>query len=400
MKAKILLLIISFFIFPFAINAEEVTLNLFYGKECPHCEAEQEYLKDLKKEYKDELKINKFEVWHNEDNRALLSKVKKAFGDDDNYVPYTVIGTQSTTGYSEATQEKIKEMIENAKKTNAVDAVSYISKGKELPKDDSKIDKENIKVPILGKINVKEVSLPLLSAILGLVDGFNPCAMWVLLFLIAMLVQVKDKKRMLILGLTFLFTSALMYTLIMVSWLLITSGAKNILTNITSMSSTSIIILKVLISLVALIVGAINLKSYIKTRKNPDGCEVVDDEKRSKILAKIKKLTHEKSLLLAIVGIATLAISVNLVELACSAGIPLVYTSALVLNNLNVLQYAIYIFIYVLFFMLDDIVVFLIAYKTMEVTGISTKYSKYAHLVGGVVMIGISIFLIIQSGLF
>ena len=262
------------------------------------------------------------------------------------------------------------------------------------------MNKENTTVPILGDINLKEVSLPVLSAVLGLVDGFDPCAMWVLLFLIAMLVQVKDKKRMLILGLTFLLTSALMYTLIMVSWLLITSGAKNILTNITSISSTSIIVLKVLISLVALIVGIVNLRSYLKARKNPDGCEVVDDEKRSKILDKIKKLTHEKSLLLAIVGIATLAISVNLVELACSAGIPLVYTSALVLNDLNIVQYAVYIFIYILFFMLDDIVVFFIAYKTMEVTGISTKYSKYAHLVGGIVMIGISIFLLIQSGLF
>ena len=399
-KFKLLLIAISFFILPFSASAKEVTLNLFYGKECPHCEAEQQYLETLKDEYGDDLKINKIEVWHNKDNNKLLEKVRDKLNDNGRGVPFTVIGTTGITGYSEATEEEIKELIEKVKKNNEVDAVSYIVDGKEIPKQTKTPVKEKTKIPILGETDLTKVSLPILSAVLGLVDGFNPCAMWVLLFLVAMLVQVKDKKRMLILGATFLITSALMYTLIMVAWILITSGAKNVLTNITNISATSTMILKLAISLVALIVGIINVKNYLKSRKTEDGCEVVNDEKRSKILNQIKELTKEKSLLLAVVGIATLAVSVNLVELACSAGIPLVYTSALVLNNLNIVEYAIYIFIYIIFFMFDDILVFFIAYKTMEVTGISTKYSKYAHLVGGIVMIGISVFLIIQSGLF
>jgi len=399
---KILLIVAFFFLLPFSVDAKEVTLNLFYGKECPHCEKEQQYLETLKEEYGEELKINKFEVWHNDENRELLEKVKKELNYNENGVPFTVVGKKAVLGYNEAIASDIKDLVDTGLKNNYIDAVSYIKDGKKLPAE--KKVKEKTKttktIPILGKVDLTKVSLPLLSAVLGLADGFNPCAMWVLLFLIAMLIQIKDKKRMLILGITFLGISAIMYTTIMASWLLLASGAKNILTDITSVNMTGVTILKLIIALVALIVGIINLRSYIKTKNTPDGCEVVDDQKRTKILEKIKNITKEKKLLLAVLGISALAISVNLVELACSAGIPLVYSSALVLNDLNILQYILYIFIYIVFFMLDDFIVFFIAYKTNEITGISTKYSKYAHLVGGIVMIIIALFLIMQSGLF
>ena len=397
---SILLVFTIFFVLPISASAKEVTLNLFYGRECPHCEAEQEYLETLQKEYGKKLKIEKYEVWHNSENKELLVKVKEALGDNNDYVPYTVIGTSAITGFNETYEDEIKELVEKTLKNGDVDAVSYVKDGKKIPSKDEQKQSEIKKIPILGKVNLKEVSLPLLSIILGLVDGFNPCAMWILLFLIAMLVNVKNKKRMLILGLTFLLTSAIMYSLIMTAWLFATLGTKSILLHITSISGNSITILKLLIALVALIVGSLNIRSYIKARKEADGCEVVDDEERTKILAKIKKIAKEKNLMLAVFGIAALAVSVNLVELVCSAGIPLVYTSALVLNEPSILEYIIYILIYIIFFMLDDIVVFIIAYKTMQVTGISTKYSKYAHLIGGIIILLIGLFLIFQSGLF
>ena len=114
------------------------------------------------------------------------------------------------------------------------------------------------------------------------------------------------------------------------------------------------------------------------------------------MFAKIKKFTHEKSFILAIFGVITLAVSVNLVELACSAGLPLLFTSVLAMNDLNTLEYGFNIFLYILFFLLDDIIVFVIAMKTLEVTGISTKYSKYSHLIGGLIMLLIGLLLIVK----
>ena len=384
MKKLKLLVIAILFLFPFTVSAKEITLNLFYGKECPHCEKEQQYLETLKEEYGKDLIINKYEVWHNENNSELLEKVKTALKDTGNGVPYTVIGTTAITGYNDNTQSTIKKLIENAKKENIVDAVTYVKEGKEIPQK-KKTNKDNdITVPILGSVNAKEVSLPLLAVVIGLTDGFNPCAMWVLLFLISMLISMKDKKRMWTLGLTFLITSAFIYLLFMLAWLQIA---------VTVMQQ---IILRTIIAAIAIIAGGINLKSYLDQKTNPDGCTVVSDNKRQKILEKIKKFTKEKSFILAMIGVITLAISVNLVELACSAGLPLLFTSVLAMNDLNTFQYGFNIFLYILFFLLDDIIVFAIAMKTLEVTGISTKYSKYSHLIGGILMVLIGLLLILK----
>ena len=382
MKIRFLVLIAALFIIPF--GADAATLNLFYGKECPHCEAEQQYLKELKKEMGDDLVINKYEVWHDEENSALLDEVKEALGDTESSgVPYTVIGNETILGFNETTTKaEIEKLLK--KKSADVDVVQYVIDGQEIPDDLEEEASSEYTVPVLGDINAKDVSLPLLAAILGLIDGFNPCAMWVLLFLITMLIQMKDKKRMVSLGLSFIITSGIVYTAFMVAWL-------NLAT--TAMQQ---VILRAVIAAIALIAGFINLRSYIKSRNNPDGCEVVSDKKRTKILEKIKKFTKEQSFVLALIGVVTLAATVNLVELACSAGLPLLFTSILALNDLNTIAYAFNIFIYILFFLLDDIIVFLIAVKTSEVTGLSTKYSKYTHLVGGIIMVLIGLLLIFK----
>ena len=224
-----------------------------------------------------------------------------------------------------------------------------------------------------------------MSIVIGFVDGFNPCAMWVLLFLIGMLFNMKDKKKMWILGIVFLTTSALVYLAIMLAWLKV------------AISFNTSSILKLLIALVALIAGTINIRSYIRERnKKDDGCEVVDEKKRKKIFSRIKKITTEKKFILSIVGIMALAISVNLVELACSAGLPLIFTQVLAFNNLNFLQYGFYMFLYILFFLMDDIVVFAIAMKTMNIKGISSKYGKYSHLIGGILMLLIGLLMIFK----
>ena len=228
--------------------------------------------------------------------------------------------------------------------------------------------------------------MPLISVVLGLVDGFNPCAMWVLLFLITTLIGMKDKKRMIILCSTFLFTSGLVYFLLMFSWL-------NIVINI----STSIIIRNI-IALFALGAGVYNLYNFYKNLKTDDGCEVVDKKKRKDIFRRIKKFTKEKSLFIAIIGIMALAVSVNIVELLCSAGLPVVFSELLVINNISPAKAVLYDLIYILFFLLDDIIIFCIAIKTMDVVGISSKYNKYSHLIAGIIMLLIGILLLFKPG--
>ena len=400
MKKLFNYIVVSLFIFfiPFFVFAKEddtITLYLFHGEGCPHCAEEKSFLSTIEDEY-DNLQIVKYEVWYNEQNAELLSKVEESFRIKRSGVPTTVIGDTVIVGYSESTGSKIERAINYYEEHEYVDQIKKIQEGTfnydELkPEDDDSFEEQEkktddsltIKVPLIGKVNLKKVSLMSASVVIGLIDGFNPCAMWILIFLISVLIGMKDKKRMWALGLAFLITSAFVYMLIMLSWISI------------AVKITTVIWIRNLIAVVALIGAFVNIRAFINSRKN-GGCEVVDDKKRKTIFKKIKKFTSEKSFILALVGVIGLAVSVNLVELACSAGLPLVFSELLALNNVSSFMKFMYTLVYILFFLLDDLVVFFIAMFTMKVTGISTKYSKFSHLFGGIIMLLIGILLIVK----
>lgn len=389
---KILILVLTILILlPQNVFAKEtVNLYLFYGNGCPHCKALEESLEKIKIDYPN-LKIYRYETWYNQDNAKKLKEVANLIDEKLKGVPFTVIGGEVIQGYDTNTDEKLIETIKyySLKKNKCNDTVgNYLGitkENKNLKKCVASSQKDpnfKINIPFIGEVNTKDISLPLVSIILGSIDGFNPCAMWILLFLITMLINTKNKKRMWILGLGFMLTSAITYLLFMISWLSLT------------VFLDGIIYLRIFISLIAIIGGIINLISYFKSKNS--GCHVVKKEKRSKIITKIKKFTSEKSLLLALLGIIILAISVNFIELLCSAGFPVMFTSILALNDLSTMQYIIYFFLYILFFLIDDIIVFALAMKTLTVTGISTKYTKYSHLIGGIIMIIIGILLTVK----
>ncbi|MBO5182930.1 MAG: hypothetical protein J6B64_00885 [Bacilli bacterium] len=414
---KFLIVFAVFLLLPVSAKADEKVINihLFYGNGCPHCAAEEEFLSDYLKDRPD-VKLYKYEIWYDSNNQELLSKVQKEMGTTNkNGVPFTVIGKKTIVGYADGvTDEQIKDAINyylnNDYRDYAGEITGKVKKAEvkeDTTKDESKtedkkenkIEKaddikdsnqtdENVTVPVLGKINAKKVSLPILAVVLGFVDGFNPCAMWILIFLITMLFNMKDRKKMWILGLTFILTSGIVYLMFMLAWL-------NLATFI-----SKIAFIRLLIAVIALVVGLINVYKYIDSLKKKDeGCDVVDKKDRKKIMEKIISITHEKKFIIALLGIMVLAASVNIIELMCSIGIPLLFTQILAMNNLSTFSYMIYMFIYIFFFLIDDIVIFVISMVTLKVTGLSTKYTKYSHLVGGIIMLIIGLLLIIKPEL-
>ena len=394
--AKLMFIIISIIFISTNVNAKEtdnLTLYVFKGDGCPHCKAEMDYLDTIKDKYTN-LEIKEYEVWYDDNNASLLTKVESYFNIKRSGVPTTIIGNTVIQGYQNesSTGKKIERAINFYEENDYKDIVKEIKDGTAIKntkksdkfqEEETKLDKEtSVKAPIVGNVNLKDVSLLTSAIILGLIDGFNPCAMWILLFLISALIGMKDRKRMWTLGLTFLITSGLVYMLIMLSWISI------------AVKITTIVWIRNIIAIIALIGAILNLKSFIKSKNS--GCEIVDSKKRKYIFSKIKKFTSEKSFILAFFGIIGLAISVNLVELACSAGLPLIFTELLAINNVSGFIKFIYIGIYIIFFLIDDIIVFTISMYTMKATGISTKYGKYSHLIGGLIMLLIGLLLIIK----
>lgn len=384
----IFLFILSFlFILP-SINAEErkqVNVYLFHSNTCSHCKAEIEFLNEIQKEYEN-LKINLYEINDVKENKELMINIKEKLNIDSPMVPFTVIGDYYYIGYNDGVKDGIKNLIEKYTSEEQYDVIKDIIDGKDVSNFKIKNGEINKISTVFGEIDPAKISLPILSVIMGAIDGFNPCAMWVLIFLITMLFNMENKKRMWALGITFLVTSALIYLVFMFVWL---GVATKLLTTISW--------LKLLIGLVALIGAFINLKGFIKSIVKKDaGCEVVDNSKRKKIISKIKKYTSEKSFILAMLGVMLLAISVNAIELACSAGLPVLFTNVLALNDVNFIEKCIYIFIYIFFFLIDDIIVFFVAMFTLNIKALSTKYTKYSHLIGGIIMLIIGILMIFK----
>lgn len=385
----LLVLMVALFTFGFrnVVQAENVvTVHFFYDESCVHCHEEGLFLDDLEIKYSN-LVVVRYEVTTSSENNDLFNEVKSAFGDDSQLTPYTVIGGVALPGFNDQTKRDIETLIGRYSQQDQVDIVQKIINHETLFEDDfdelTLSSGDTIVLPILGEIGIDELSLGLAAVVIGFVDGFNPCAMWVLIFLITMLIREKDRKKMWILGSVFLLSSALMYFAVMSLWLNI------------ALRMTTVQWIRSLIGVFALGFGGYHLYGSIKDMRKKDvGCEVTDEKQKKKIFERVKHAVLQQKLYLALIGIIVLAVSVNMVELACSAGLPLLFTQILAYNDLSTVQHYLYITLYVFFFLIDDLVVFAIAMVTFQVSGISNRYAKASKLIGGIIMAIIGILLL------
>jgi len=241
-----------------------------------------------------------------------------------------------------------------------------------------------INYPIIGKINLSKLSLPILTVVLAGLDGFNPCAMWILLFLIALLINVRSRKRIWLIGGTFIAASGIIYYLLLSAWL-------NLFLAISYVTLTRIII-----GLLALGVGLWQIKRFITFK--PAVCEITpaDSKLRQRLSEKVKQVVHSTALPATFLGIIILAFGVNLIEFFCSAGLPAIYVRILTVNPLSSMTYYLYLLLYTFIFMLDDLIIFGIAVITLSKIGFTDKYNRWSTLVGGVLILILGLLLIFK----
>ncbi|MGR8934013.1 MAG: glutaredoxin family protein [Gammaproteobacteria bacterium] len=364
-----------------------VDVYLFWGEGCPHCARAIDFTKRLTTEV--DLRMHYLEVTRIPANRKVFAALVKHFAIDQPGVPLTVVGGRFFTGYhdAETTGAEIEAAVAACNQIPCQDVVQPLLSGAERqelhepviqPVEVPKV----LKLPVFGEISPAHVSLPVLTLMLGAVDGFNPCAMWTLVFLISLLIGLRDRFRMWVLGSVFIAASAGVYFMFMAAWL-------NLL-----LWLGMLLWIRLAVGLLALGGGGYYLHEYLF---NPEAvCKVTAPAKRQRVFAHLRTLVGERSFLLAAAGIILLAFAVNLVELICSAGIPAVYTQVLAMSNLPAWQYYAYLSLYILVFMLDDLVVFIVAMKTLQVTGLTGAYVRHAHAIGGAVLIAIGLMLLFK----
>lgn len=376
-----------------------VTAYLFWQKGCPYCASAKVELERLSSA-QPAVKVRLIELGSSSANEAIYEKALAHFGFEQAAVPLVVIGNTPFLGFASQGRSAAayEQAIAQCLDSKCPDIVYDLS-GSELVKEthgatghstapnDNRpsLIPETVSLPLLGPVRTRDLSLPALTVLLAGVDGFNPCAMWVLVFLIGLLLGLEDERRMWLLGGAFLLATAVMYFAVMAAWLnlVLILGA--------------VTWLRLAIGALALGVGFYFLREY--WTKPEAACKVVNPGHRQKIMDAFQSIIRKDQMVWAVLGIMALAVVVNLIELLCSAGVPAVYTQILTLNELSTSTYYSYISLYIAVFMLDDIAIFATAMFALRVSGLTGSYARYSHLIGGVVLMAIGAVMLLRPEL-
>ncbi len=336
---------------------------------CSHCDEQRPFNERLADTYPSIL-IIEYEASTAQGSLMLAEKLAELGIEDEPEFPITIFENQVFGGWEseETTGRAIEE------------ALQQCLSG-ECPPPAGEVPGDGIEVPIWGEIVPGDYSLPTLAIILGLVDGFNPCAMWVLVYLISLVATLKNRKRIWLIVGSFVLASGILYFLFMTAWL-------NLFLFIGYVKAVTIVI-----GLVALGGGILQVREVIEA-KGAIVCEVTDEESRKKTMTKVQEIVSSPLTWGILVGIIVLAFTVNMVEFVCSAAIPAVFTRVLSLASLTTFQYYGYILLYVLFFMLDDLVIFGTAAFAVT-SSLGSRYTKYSRPVGAAIMIFLGLLLLV-----
>ncbi len=372
---------------PLAIAARPAPINvyMFSAKGCFHCLEAKKFLRKLEGKYPN-LKVMELELTESRTNQKIFKEVADRLKVDLPGVPCIVIGTTPFVGWQDeqSTGEAIERAIREAEDRPPPDVITpLLTPETRLPKlgPPSGIP-GTLSLPIIGAVETRHLSLGLLTVIIGALDGFNPCAMWALVFLIGLLLGMENRTRMWVLGGLFIGGSGLVYFFFMTAWL-------NIL-----LFLGLIVWIRAAIGGIALVAALVNIREYFLNKGG--ACPVLGGEKRQGAMARIKSTVEHQSFLLAAAGILLLGVAVNLVELLCSAGLPVVYTQILIMSRLPTWQYYAYLALYIFVFMLDDLIVFVVSMLTLQHFGLTSKYTRFSKIIGGLVLLVVGLLLIFR----
>lgn len=362
-----------------------VLVEVFERDDCQHCQDLRQFLKSFESVPENpRIEVVAYDVRTEEGLKSFRQLAEKE--GLSQATPIILIGNHVIQGFDqpETTGVMLGRIIEAQMGKPRVGLTAYLSQDEGVVErvEAGTCDTEKgcvleeepflVKVPFIGVIDVARYSLPTLAAVLGLIDGFNPCAMWVLVTFLLVLIQMRSRERLLAVAGLFILAETVMYYLILNVWFTTWDfvGLDRWVTP--------------LVGLLSLGGGVFFLYEWYTS----DGtCKVVNLEERAKISGRIRKLATEPFTWLTAGGVILLAFSVNVIEFACSIGIPQAFTKILEMNNLSFVGTQSLMFIYILGYMVDDFLVFGLALWGAEKLHMTTQYAKWSNLVGGILML-------------
>jgi len=382
---KLILTILALFLVlgsaDFSLAQDKVIVNFFFSDICPHCAKEKIFLKSLEEKYPD-IEFKNYGVAERE-GIDFLKEMYVQYdvpSEDQGWVPITFIKDRYFLSFDDEVALEIEsyilELIENG------------SQSEPSP------DNRKIVLPIIGEISFENMSPMVLAIVLGALDGFNACAMIALGFLLTVLVSTGIRERVFLIGGTFILVSGIVYFLFISAWL-------NLFLALEQIKYITLIVGVIIIAF-----SVFMLKDYFHN-VICKVCEVDPEKEKSifvrfekKLFMRMQEISQAKtSLPLMLLGVAVVAIGINMVELVCSFGFPLVFTKMLTTFNLSTSSYYFYLLVYILLYMFDDFIIFSLAIWTLRITQVSEKYLKAIKLISGIVLLILGLMILFKPEL-
>ena len=346
-------------------SAPAPVLHVYVSQGCPHCAAAEAYLDELQRRQPSwELRLHRLES----DPEALaeLRAISGRAGIRTPGVPTFVIGGTVLVGFDgpDGVGRQLQKLMRQQHQQQRADGL--------------------IRAGPLGQLSATRLGLPLFTLALGLLDGFNPCAMWVLLFLLSLLVHWRDRRRLALVAGTFVLVSGVVYYAFMAAWLnvfLVLGLSRQI---------------QLLLGAVALVIGAVNLRDA--GRPGERFTLAIPESAKPGIYARMRSVMQNQGLAPALLGVALLALMVNLIELLCTAGLPALYTAVLSQQALPAWGRYSYLGLYILGYVFDDALMVGAAVWALGNRRLSESTGRRLKLLSGVVMLSLGLLLLLRPG--
>ena len=381
--------------FPVPAAAQQDDIVAYVHEGCPHCAQARKFLSRLQQE-QPALRISIHDVQQDPAAMQRLQQIMRQHGSTMVRVPTFVVHGRIIIGYSE--EAGSGSLIRDSLARGLPPTTENYDAAQPAPEPEFEPEPapasapaattapasapENFAVTFLGyRVSLAQVGLPLFTVVMGLLDGFNPCSMWVLILMISLLAPLNNRPRMLAVAGTFVAVEGIVYFLFMAAWL-------NLFLFI-GLSRIS----EIIIAVIALLAGALNLKDFwrfgwgvslsIPTAAKPD------------IYARMRRILQAENMTGALLGTVLLGILVQIVEFMCTSGFPALFTRILTLRQLDTASYYGYLLLYDAAYMLDDVIILAIGVVTLSQHRLQENEGRWLKLVSGLVMLGLGIYLLL-----
>ena len=397
-----------------------VVIFFFWGDGCPHCAKAKPYFEELPSRFPG-VDVKFYEVYNDQANQVIFNMMAQKYGLEQMAVPAFFIGPYFMVGYSEEINPGIEEAIQGCLETGCInpgdgvvtppvevlqptptnEAISvtqtrFITSTPTSKPINSKLDEQEppqtlnqtheLVVPILGSVNLEMQSTAFSTVLIAFVDGFNPCSLWVLSMLLALTLHTGSRKKVLLIGLVFLSVTAAIYALFI-------AGLFSVLK-----AASFLGWIQVVVALVALFFAMVNIKDYFWYKEGVSF--TITDDKKTGIFKRIRAVMDASQSFWGLMSATVvLALGVSLVEFSCTAGFPVLWVNLLTSQNVNGAAFVMLLLLYMAIYQLDEMVLFFSAVVTLKSTRLEEKHGRLLKLVGGMLMLTLSVIMLINPAL-